>query len=60
MGESLLKLIATLSGLIYEIVQAGQDDDPDRVQDILPHTFRTDLEKRRAELRAARKFRSQR
>ncbi|MHC4093695.1 MAG: hypothetical protein ACYSVY_26070 [Planctomycetota bacterium] len=60
MGESLLKLAATLSGLLYEVIRAVDDDDPQRVQDILPGAFQTDLEKRRAELRAARKFRSQR
>jgi len=60
MGKDLLKLVATLSGLIYEIVSAGEDDDPQRVQDILPTEFRTSLSVKRAELRAARKFRSQR
>ena len=51
-----LDILTLLGDLARHVVQAIRDDDPERVERILPDTLRTTLAKARADLAAEEEF----
>ena len=51
-----LDILTLLGDLARHVVQAIRDDDPERVDRILPDTLRTTLAKARADLAAEEEF----